>query len=52
MKVSSTYSIDIEVLLEFNKTLQENNLKKSAVLNKLIKLWLDENKNGVLEETK
>ena len=48
MKVSSTFSIDIETLLKFNELLKEQNLKKSTVINQLIQEWL-ENSNGVLD---
>lgn len=46
MKVSSTFSIEIETLLKFNELLKEQNLKKSTVINQLIQEWL-ENTNGI-----
>lgn len=49
MKVSSTFSIDIDLLLMFNQALQNNNLKRSKVINQLIQEWIEENKNGVLK---
>lgn len=49
MKVSSTFSIDIDLLLMFNQALQNSNLKRSKIINQLIQEWLEENKNGVLK---
>lgn len=46
MKVSTTFSISIEDLFEFEKIIKQQNLNKSAVLNALLKEWLNENGNG------
>lgn len=49
MKVSSTFSIDIEALVEFNEILSKKGMKKSTVINFLIQEWLTEHRNGVLD---
>lgn len=50
MKVSSTFSIEIDDLLLFNEVIKQKNLKRSTVLTDLIKEWLMENGNGQVEE--
>lgn len=51
MKVSTTFSISIDDLFEFERIIKQQNLNKSAVLNDLLREWLNENKNGkVVEE--
>ena len=48
MKVSNTFSIDLEALVEFNDLLKVKGLKKSTVINLLIQEWLNDHKNGVI----
>jgi len=45
-KKTSSYRIDEEVIKEFNQFLDENNLKKSAVVESLIKKFLEEMKKN------
>jgi len=45
-KKTSSYRIDEQVIKEFNQFLDENNLKKSAVVESLIKKFLVEMKKN------